>query len=116
MNTLLLDISLWDLVTDIGGNIAVATDPYALAQDASSACRLFQAELWYDTTHGIPYWAQILGETPSIALLKAQYVNAALSVPGIESAQCFISSTAGREVSGQVQVSDETGQLLVAAF
>jgi hypothetical protein len=32
MRTLLLDTVAWDLVLDVNGNIAVADEPYALAQ------------------------------------------------------------------------------------
>lgn len=32
-STLLLDTLAWDLAVDAAGNIAVATEPYSLAQD-----------------------------------------------------------------------------------
>ena len=67
MNTLLLDRATWDLCLDAAGNIATASEPYALAQDASSAIRLFVSEAWYDTTQGIPYFTNILGQAPPIA-------------------------------------------------
>lgn len=114
-NTLLLDTVAWDLVTDLNGNIAMATSPYALAQDAASSIRLYQGELWYDTTQGIPYDTEILGFAPSLALLKATFVNAALTVPGISSAQCFISAIKGRVVNGQVQVMDPANPTAVVA-
>lgn len=109
MNTLLLDGSAWDLVKDASGNIALASEPYALAQDASSAIKLFQGELWYDTSKGIPYFGQILGRFPPIALMKSQFVAAAMTVPGVVSATCFISSIQGRQVVGQVQITDASG-------
>ena len=52
--TLLLTPQTWDLTVDASNNIAVAAEPYALAQDAASAIRLFQGEDYYDTTRGIP--------------------------------------------------------------
>ena len=54
MNTLYLDPQSWDLVLDTAGNIALAKDPYAKAQDVASACRLFAGELYDDTEKGIP--------------------------------------------------------------
>ena len=54
-DTLLLDLTNWDLVLDVNGNIAIARPPYALAQDAASAVKTFQGECYYDTTLGIPY-------------------------------------------------------------
>ena len=41
MNTLLLDLTNWDLLVDASGNIAVASDPYSVAQDVASAVRVF---------------------------------------------------------------------------
>ena len=115
--TLLLDTVLWDLCVDSNGNIAVASEPYALAQDAASACRLFEGELWYDTTQGIPYWQAILGQMPPLAYLKAKYVAAALSVPDVKSAQVFIATiTRDRVVSGQVQITGPGQQIVAAAF
>lgn len=103
-STLLLDTVAWDLALDTAGNIAVATEPYALAQDAASAIKLFAGELYYDTTQGIPYLAQILGQFPSLSLMRAYWEQAALTVPGIMSAQVYFSSWSDREVTGQVQV------------
>lgn len=116
MNTLLLDRTAWDLVLDASGNIAVAAEPYALAQDAASACKLFLGELYYDTSQGIPYFQQILGKFPSLALVKAQLVVAAMTVPGVVAAQVFITSLSGRALSGQVQVTDRNGVITAAGF
>lgn len=116
MRTLLLDRSDWDLVIDANRNIAVADDPYSKAQDAASAIRLFEGECWYDTSRGVPYWTQVLAKFPPIALLKAKFVAAALTVPGVVSAQCFILSWKNRKVTGQVQITDEAGQTQAARF
>lgn len=116
MKTLLLDNSTWDLVIDASGNIAVASDPYALAQDAASAIKLFEGELWYDTLPGVPYWGQILGQAPPISLLKAKFVAAALTVPGVVAAACFITAITDRVVTGQVQVTDKLGRVTPAGF
>ncbi len=116
MKTLLLDREKWDLVLDVSGNLAIATDPYSLAQDAASAIKLFQGELWYDTSKGVPYWTQILGEAPSYSLIKSEFVKAALTVPGVIAAQCFISSFTDRTIKGQVQVTDKAGVISAAGF
>lgn len=114
--TLLLDVTTWDLVLDVYGNIAAATDPYALAQDAASAIRLFSGELWYDTTQGVPYFAEVLGKSPPLPLLKAKLVAAAMTVPGVVAARCLISNVTERGVSGQVQVTDRAGRISTAGF
>lgn len=116
MDTLLLDTTTWDLVLDINNNIAVASDPYSQAQDAASAIKLFAGELWYDTTQGIPYFTQVLGKLPPVALLISQFNQAALTVPGVTAAQSFISGFNGRQITGQVQIVNEAGVTSVANF
>jgi hypothetical protein len=64
MDTLLLDVGLWDLTLDAYGNIAVAAAPYALAQDVASACRTVLGEVYYDDTLGVDYFGQSFGKTP----------------------------------------------------
>jgi|SRR5579863_1853553 len=114
MKTLLLDVATWDLITDANGNIAAAEDPYALAQDVASQIRTFLAEVWYDTTLGIPYASQILGKNPPVSVLQEYLVNAALTArPNtadvyVVKAKCVIQSfnRDTRQVFGQVQFID----------
>lgn len=117
MKTLFLDPVLWDLVLDSGGNIAVAAEPYALAQDAASAIRTFLGECYYNTDLGVPYFASILGAFPvPISLIKSQMVDAALTVPGVTAAQVFLTSIKDRELTGQVQVTNVAGAVFAATF
>lgn len=109
MDTLLLDTSLWDLFLDASGNIAVATEPYAIAQDVASAIKLFLGELYYDETKGLPYFDQILGEYPPASLVQAQVVAAALTVPDVVKARCVGLELSNRGLSGTVEVIDTTG-------
>ena len=111
MDTLLLDQTDWDLLTDSNNNIALASNPYAIAQDVASALRLFLGELWYDTTKGVPYFTEILGHAPPITVLKQYLVVAALTVPEVVQARCIIQSFSmeDRTVTGQVQVIDVNG-------
>lgn len=115
MKTLLLDRSTWDLVVDSAANIAVASDPYSLAQDAASAIKLFQGELYYDTTQGVAYSA-ILGKLPPLTVMKQLFIDAAKTVPAVVEAKCFILGVGGRRVMGQVQIIDDTGQVSAATF
>lgn len=110
MKTLLLDVGAWDLVLDAAGNIAVATDPYAKAQDVASALRLFAGELLYDVSKGVPYFGEILGEAPPVTYFQELMVRAALTVPGVVSAQCTIESIENRAVRGQVTFRTTDGQ------
>jgi hypothetical protein len=115
--TLLLDTQTWDLVLDSSGNMAVATAPYALAQDAASAIKTFLGEVFFDSTIGVPWLQQILGQPLSLALLKQQLAVTAETVPDVASAQVFISSFNNRVVTGQVQTTSvSTGQTSAASF
>jgi hypothetical protein len=108
-DTLLLDQTEWDLVVDSAGNIAMGSPAYALAQDVASAIKLFLGELWYDTTKGIPYFEDILGQAPPSSLITANMEQAAMTVPGVVSAQCTITSFNDRELNGIVLFIDENG-------
>src|ERR1700676_4545555 len=103
-STLLLDTVAWDLLRDAAGNIAVASEPYSLAQDAASAIMTYQGEAFWDTTIGVPYLTQIFGKSPTIEQLKSLFTTAALTVPDVISAKCFISQASNRAVAGQIQV------------
>lgn len=109
MKTLLLENNDWDLCLDAAGNIAVAEAPYQLAQDVASAIKLFLGELWYNTAPGVPYFQQVLGKTPPVQLFKEFMVRAALTVPGVVSADCVIESFQNRTVTGAVTFTDTSG-------
>jgi hypothetical protein len=117
-NTLLLSQSAWDLVLDARGNIAMASEPYSLAQDAASAIKLFLGEYYWNTALGVPYLTKIFGKNPSLSSLKDILAAAAASASAdISSATVFISAITNRSVSGQVQVkSATTGQTSAATF
>lgn len=116
MNTLLLDTVAWDLTTDVRNNIAMASDPYSLAQDAASAIKLFQGEFWYDTTLGLPYWVKIFSGSQPLSLVRSLFVAQAKTVPGVVAASCFFTAFVNRQLSGQVQVTSSTGLKGTAAF
>jgi len=120
MNTLLLspaDIRTggWDLTVDAAGNIALATGGYAIAQDVASACRTFLGEVWYNTTLGVPYFQNILGQLPALSFFKAKLAAVAFSVPGVAAIAIFLTGpdTATRSVGGQIQITAADGTLLL---
>ena len=114
--TLFLDPVTGDLAYSASGDIVVASPPYALAQDAASECKVFLGECYYDILRGIPYSQQILGFTPPLSLIRAYLIQAALRVPGIVKANVFFSAFSDRQLSGQVQVTDQTGLTGIAGF
>ena len=115
-NTLLLDISAWDLVLDSAGNVALAKPPYSTAQDVASALRTFLGECWYDTTIGVPYWQQLLGNSPTQSQLEAALNAAALTVPGVVSAATALNAFTNRQISGQVQFTTSDGTTTTVTF
>jgi hypothetical protein len=100
-DTLLLTTA-WDLTTDNSGNIALATAPDSVAQDMSSQCRQWLGEYIYNAGDGVPL-ATILGESPSLSLVKSDFAQAAGQVPGTSNPVCFISAVIDRNLVGQVQ-------------
>ena len=111
LRTLLLDRTAWDLVSDAHGNIAVADPPYALSQDVATAILTVKGELWYDQDDGVPLWDSIMGKLPPVSVLTSYFTQAALTVPGVVSAQTVITNfdRTNRTVNGQVQFVDESG-------
>ena len=110
MDTLLLDRTAWDLAIDATGNIAMASDPYSLAQDVASACRLFLGELYFGPSkQGVPYFTDGLGRSFPTQLLRSKLVEQALTVPGVTGAKVYLTSASKRGVGGQIQFTDSDG-------
>lgn len=113
MNTVLLDVGLWDLTLDASGNIALAAEPYALAQDVASACRTVLGEVYYDTSLGVDYFGQIFGLTPPASVFQEMFVAQSLTVPNVVAATCLIEGYDAdtRTATGQVVFTDINHQV-----
>jgi len=105
--SLLLDTQTWDLCLDANINIAVCDEPYAYAQDAACHVRLFQGELRYDTSQGMPYEWSILGSWPAPSVLKAYMASQALLATGTVAAKPVITAWQRRVISGAILVTGE---------
>jgi hypothetical protein len=115
--TFLLDRTRWDLLVDTSGNIAVAQEPYALAQDAASVVKLFKGEDYYNITRGMPYFEEVLGYSPPWSLIKALWEADVLNyVPNTVEAAVFIQSFVNRVVTGQVQCTSNLGTFGLTVF
>lgn len=115
--SLLLDPDTWSIALDPSGNLCLGPEDWSLAQDAASAIRTFKGEVYYDFEQGVPYFEEILGKWPPLSLIKARLEAAALSVPGVVQAKCYISSIGpDRVFRGQVQVTNTAGKISVASF
>jgi hypothetical protein len=116
-DTIQLDPTAWDLLVDSSGNIALQTGSASTAQDVASMVKTFQGECWFDTTQGIPYMTQVLGQNYSASLLASLFNAAALTVPGVVQAQTtFTAPASDRKLSGTVEVIDTYGQSINAHF
>ena len=107
--TIYLDPDTWDMVADSYGNIAVASPPYAVAQDVASEARLWLGEARYDNTKGIPYETSVLGELPPPAKLISWYKSAAEGVPDVKNAEVVLQYS-NRHLQGQIQVTLNDGE------
>jgi len=120
MDTLALDLALWDLDVDERGNWRTVgsstpksdqTGPgMRLAQDVATRCLSWRGEVYYDTTQGIRY-ERILGEAPNMALLQSAFNTEALKVPECRTALvdfAFVGRDK-RTLSGNLTVADFNG-------
>ncbi|MGB3434889.1 hypothetical protein [Achromobacter sp.] len=113
---MLLDRTDWDLVLDVAGNIALASNPYAVAQDVASAVKLFKGELFYNTVPGVPYWQEFLGHQPPLALVREHVQRAAMTVPEVASAICTLTSFNDRALAGYVEITLQDGTTQTVSF
>src|ERR1017187_8036150 len=101
--TWLLDWATGDSCLDAASNIAVASAPYAIAQDVATALSTFLGECWYDNSLGVAYWQRIFGQRPPASYVTSQLEAQAELVPDVASAQATVGGTnARRGLIGQV--------------
>lgn len=119
MKSLLLDTVSWDLCLNVRRSIAVADNPYSLAQAAASRARTFTGDVYYDQTDGINYFANILGQKPPLSLIKTAIIAQVEKVPDVVSAKVFITSFINRGIQGpggspggQIQVTSSDGTVV----
>ena len=116
MKSLLLDRTAWDLVLTASGDIAVASEPYAIAQDVATALRTFKNDCWYDQAKGLPYWQKILGKFPPMSVVRSLLEKEALTVAGVVSAKVVNLSITDRALTGEVEITDTYGTTSTASF
>lgn len=111
MKTLFLLPDTWDLTLDVSGNIAIASDQYAIAQSVANKCRVFLKDMYFSQGEGIPYLEDILGKSRYSLSLYRQYLeDAAMSVDGVVTARAVLSTANDRVVRGQLIFTDQTGR------
>ena len=62
------------------------------------------------------YWSLVLGKLPSVALVRQMMIAAAMTVPGVASAQVFFTGFSNRKLSGQVQITSTAGVTIAVGF
>lgn len=109
-DTIFLNPDTWDLDIDASGNIAMAGTPYAQAQNAASACRVWQGECPLNTTRGVPYEANVLGYRPTVSQVASWFQSEADQVQGVSASVAILSFDEGsRSLSGQIQLTLSDG-------
>lgn len=109
--TLALDRTVWDLVIDTKGNIAVVTNPYSIAQDVATALRCFRGESWYDISLGIPYLTDVFSFAVPLSLVAVRLEEEALRVPHVITARAVFTKndTQTRVLEGAMLITDDLG-------
>ena len=122
------DSSGWDLTTtptkaslsvlqptSQNQDIAFNTQGLAVAQDVASAIKLFQGELYYDTTLGVPYFGQVFTQQHNAAIINSLMQQAAFTVPNVVEAAASVSNLdangkPSRNITGTVKILDVNGE------
>lgn len=108
MDSLLFDPEKWgELLVDASGNIAVTSNPYRIAQDVTTAVKLFKYDLWYDISEGVPYLTEIYAKKDRLTLLKDYLEKQSLLVVGVDTALVTIISFTEREVKATILINKE---------
>ena len=119
MDSLALDLKLWDLDVDARGNWRTVGDAtplpltsgpgMRLAQDVATRCMAWRGEVYYDTTQGIRF-ENVLGQGPSPVLAQDAFQTEALKVPTCNTAlPNFTFAGKARQLSGTLTVSSSAG-------
>lgn len=88
-STIALDSKTWDLTVDGGGNLIVATDKHAIAQDVATACLTFKNEIVYRPELGVE-WTEIAGHKVSKGFIADQLKKQAMTVAVIIDAVVYL--------------------------
>lgn len=115
--TLQLDTETWDLTLDGNGNLAIANDEYATAQDVASACLVFSGECYYDNTLGIPWKTDVLGKRPSAGFIAQKMQAEAKKLPIVKDAKAVVFfDRKTRTTRGTIRVTDIDGNTAEATL
>ena len=75
----------WDLQLASDGNLAMADDALAVAQNISCACKNFKGGLYFFATSGIAWFSDALAHKLRRSLIASRLRDTALQVEGVAS-------------------------------
>ena len=108
--TLMLDDS-WDITLNSDGKIKVATDAYAIAQNASNAVRLFKNDAYFNASKGIPHFDIELGHSrAAVPVIESQMKKAMLAVEGVADAVAVLKIDKDRVAGGSAYITLQSGE------
>lgn len=100
----------WDLTLDGDGNLAIATNSEAVAQDVASACMVFSGECWFNNTLGIPWKESVLGHQFTPGFISQKMQSEAKKLPIVDQALASVFfDKSSRRTTGTIRVTDITG-------
>ncbi len=100
----------WDLFVDSAGNIATCTEDEAIAQNVCNTIRLFTNDAWFDPERGIEHFNLDLGVKPLTNQVRARFIRAAESLPGVAAAAITdLSIDKDRCLNGHIHVVTTNG-------
>ena len=99
----------WDLTLTPAGDIATIGDPARQGQDVATRCRTFRRECVYAQSQGIPYLADVLGQTPPDALVRDYLHSEAMQVDGVAAASVEFAGLEARKLIGDIRITDSEG-------
>lgn len=77
---------LWDIELDSHGRIRECMGPYAIAQNAANAIKLFTEDAYYNPERGIPHFVVDLGCRLQPSIIRSRFKDAAQGVEGVAAA------------------------------
>ena len=107
---MMLDDS-WDITLNSDGKIKVATDAYAIAQNASNAVRLFRNDAYFNASKGIPHFDIELGHSrAAVPVIESQMKKAMLAVEGVADAVAVLEIDKDRVAGGSAYITLQSGE------
>lgn len=102
------------LVTE--GDIVLSSGLEAIADDHQCRVRTFLGECFVDTTQGVPWMEEILGERPTPGRLREIFEAQVLATPGLVAMTDFAATRSGRSASISYKAKATTGDTLRVAL